>query len=64
MLNEYDCVRLRLPLDDVPVGAIGVILMAYTSPRVGYEVEFFDESKNSLGTFTTDEEHLEKIVIE
>lgn len=62
MLNEYDCVRLKLPLDrgDVPVGSAGVVLMVFTTPTVGYEVEFFDESGASLGNFTTGEEHIEK----
>ncbi len=62
MLSEYDSVRLTraLPMGNVPVGANGVVLIVYMEPQLGYEVEFFDNTGKSLGTFTTDEEHLEK----
>ena len=61
MLDEYDCVRLRKPLFNytIPVGSEGVVLMVYTQPTVGYEVEFFDASGKSLGTATTDDDHIE-----
>jgi hypothetical protein len=59
MLNEYDSVRLSQPLNEakVPVGSSGVVLMVYTEPTLGYEVEFFDTAGKSLGNFTTDEPH-------
>jgi uncharacterized protein DUF4926 len=62
MLKELESVILKMPLPEgnVPVGAHGVILIVYREPVVGYEVEFFDSSKRSLGSFTTDEEHIEK----
>jgi|SRR5580765_8800167 len=62
MLKEYDSVRLkkRLSVDTVPLGSDGVVLMVYKEPTLGYEVEFFDESHRSLGSFSTTENHLEK----
>jgi hypothetical protein len=62
MLNELDSVILKKPLPEgaVPVGAHGVIVMVYLEPVLGYEVEFFDSSQRSLGSFTTDDEHIEK----
>ena len=62
MLKEYDSVRLkrRLSVDTVPVGSDGVVVMVYREPTLGYEVEFFDESHRSLGSFSTTEDHLEK----
>jgi hypothetical protein len=63
MLKEYDSVRLRKPLLDnnIPVGSKGVVLLVYTNPRLAYEVEFFDPSGRSLGNFTMEEDHLEKL---
>lgn len=60
MLNELDSVILKIPLREgnVPVGAHGVVLIVYREPVIGYEVEFFDSSQRSLGSFTTDEEHI------
>jgi hypothetical protein len=62
MLRELDSVTLKLPLPEgiVPVGANGVVLVVYREPVPGYEVEFFDSSLRSLGTFTTDDDHIEK----
>ena len=62
MLKEYDSVRLKRPLsnDAVPVRSDGVVLIVYTEPTLGYEVEFFDESHRSIGSFTTTEDDLEK----
>ena len=62
MLKECDSVRLkrRLSVDTVPLGSDGVVLMVYKEPTLGYEVEFFDESRRSLGSFSTTEDHLEK----
>ena len=62
MLKEYASVRLKRPLsnDAVPVRSDGVVLIVYTEPTLGYEVEFFDESHRSLGSFTTTEDDLEK----
>jgi hypothetical protein len=63
MLRELDCVKLIAPLSegDVPMGSEGVVLMVYKEPPQEYEVEFFDSSQRSLGTFTTDEDHIEKL---
>jgi hypothetical protein len=62
MLEEFDSVRLRkaLPEGDVPLGSTGAVVMVYRVPSIGYEVEFFDKSGRSLGTYTTDEDHLER----
>ena len=62
MLQEYDVVRLRLTLADgnVPLGSTGTILIVYDHPVRAYEVEFMDNFGRSLGTFTTDDDHLEK----
>ena len=62
MLRELDSVTLKLPLPEgiVTEGANGVVLTVYREPVRGYEVEFFDSSLRSLGTFTTDDDHIAK----
>lgn len=62
MLKEYDSVRLKKPLSDdtVPVGSDGVVLIVYKEPTLAYEVEFFDKSHRSLGSFSTTGDDLEE----
>ena len=62
MLNEYDSVKLKLPLPNtaVLVGSAGVILLVYTEPWLAYEIEFFDGSMRSLGNYTVSPKDVEK----
>ena len=62
MLSELDSVTLTMPLPEggVPVGSQGVVLIVYREPTQAYEMGFFDTSLRSLGTFTTDDSHIEK----
>jgi Domain of unknown function (DUF4926) len=41
-----DAVKLlqALPDDDLPAGAIGVVVAEFTQPEEAYEVEFCDET--------------------
>ena len=62
MLQEYDTVVLTRPLPDasVPLWSLGVVLIVYTDPTPGYEVEFVDGAGNSIAVVTTDDAHLQK----
>jgi hypothetical protein len=61
MLNEYDTISLKTPLVEaaIPVGSKGIILMVFEFPSKAYEVEFFDVTNRSLGTFTVTEDQIE-----
>jgi hypothetical protein len=43
-----------------PWARTGLSSLFYRQPTLGYEVEFFDESHGSLGSFSTIEDDLEK----
>jgi hypothetical protein len=55
MYNEHDTFRLRLPLpgQTIPVGALGVVLMVFFGEQPEYEVEFPDGKGGNLGTMPT-----------
>jgi hypothetical protein len=40
VFNEYQMVRLKHPAGGLAAGTLGTVLMAYTHPKPGYEVEF------------------------
>jgi hypothetical protein len=63
MLSEYDSVVLVQPLNNeqVPLHSKGVILMVYTDPWLAYEVEFFDDSGESIGNFTVEDGDVKKL---
>lgn len=44
--------------DSVPKGCEGTIVMIYTSPTIGYEVEFVDEFRNTIDIITVKEEDI------
>lgn len=60
MFNEYDVVRLRVPLPahGLAAGTIGAVVMVYETPP-GYEVEFVDEAGDTLALVTLSGEELE-----
>jgi hypothetical protein len=71
-MQEYDIVRLKksLPDADIPIGSRGTIVMLYDGEPSAYEVEFLDadgntlcDSKSDIPTFTTDDEHIEKVIL-
>lgn len=41
-----------LPDDDLPVGAIGVVVAEFTQPEEAYEVEFCDETGATVAEVT------------
>lgn len=59
-MKEYDSIILvrRIPSSDIPVGTKGVIVMVFETPSKAYEVELFDDSMDSLGTFTVVEDDI------
>jgi hypothetical protein len=60
--EEYDCITSAIEIDEtVPAGAWGTILLILSKDPPVYEVEFFDNSKNSIGYFTVKEEFLRKL---
>lgn len=63
MLQEYAVVRLKRAVDSVPVqpGTTGAVLIVYDSDPAAYEVEFVDETGESLGTHTVLEANLEQV---
>ena len=53
MFNEYDCVRLTEDLtNDLKAGTRGTIVMIHEGPPVGYTVELFDDSGETIGVET------------
>jgi hypothetical protein len=59
MFKEFDVVIAKNELPGVPKGSIGAVLIVYEG-KGDYEVEFIDESGNSIGWFTVNEKDLEK----
>lgn len=62
-MQEYDTIVLTAPIEEgrIPAGTRGVILMVFESPSRAFEVELVDASHKSLGTFTVQEEQIEKV---
>jgi hypothetical protein len=59
MFSEFEVVRLKRDQSGLKAGAKGTILMVYEFPRVGYDVEFLDESGHTLALLTLYDEDLE-----
>jgi len=59
MFIEYDVVIAKNELPGVPKGSIGTILIVYES-GTDYEVEFLDESGNTIALLTVNEKDLKK----
>lgn len=51
MFKEYDVVLATRPLDNVPAGTIGTILIVYEEGKA-YEVEFMDIEGTTLNVLT------------
>lgn len=59
MYYLYQVVKANRQLSDtVQEGCKGTIVMIYTSPTIGYEVEFVDESLNTIDIITVKEEDI------
>lgn len=59
MYYLYQVVKAnRQVSDSVPKGCEGTIVMIYTSPTIGYEVEFVDEFRNTIDIITVKEEDI------
>ena len=61
MMNEYDVVRLKRTVPEVPLpqGTRGTIVHVYPADPTGYEVEFVDEAGKTLGIYTVSVNDLE-----
>jgi hypothetical protein len=59
MFREFEAVVAKNELPGVPKGSIGAVLIVYDG-KVDYEVEFFDDSWNTIGLLTVNEKDLEK----
>ena len=61
--NEMDIIRAskNFPNTGVRRGDIGTVMIAYGSPREGYEVEFVDENGYPRPTFAVQPEELELV---
>jgi hypothetical protein len=51
-------VKLKRPVDRLAAGSVGTVVMVYSSPRVGYEVEFTDGGIITLALLTLGDEDL------
>jgi hypothetical protein len=60
MKKLYDIVTLIKQANgiNVPIGAIGSVLMIHDVEPVAYEVEFFSFEKNYLGVFTVTDDQI------
>jgi len=66
MFSDYDSFVLvqAIPGEDIPVGAVGVVLLVLDSGRRIYEVEFPDKCGISIGrkaTYTISEEYMRAV---
>ena len=59
-MNELDCVCLTRPFEDLAVGTEGTIVYKYNDED--FEVEFFDESSETIGVYTIGSSYLEVTV--
>jgi hypothetical protein len=62
MLQEYDIVCLKRTVSSIPLppATKGTVLIVYPSNPPAYEVEFVDVTGKSLGTYTVEEDNLER----
>jgi Domain of unknown function (DUF4926) len=62
IFKEYDVIRLKRFSNEVPLqpGTEGTILMIHD--HANYEVEFFDRTGKSVGTFTVKRENIELVL--
>jgi len=62
MIKEYDIVKAVKDLNDkVKEGSEGTVLMVYPDFPSVYEIEFFDEMKESLDVLTVQVDDLIKV---
>lgn len=62
MIKEYAVVRAIKKLSPtVPEGTIGIVVMVYTEPTLGYEVEFFDDNHETLEVLTVYPDDIEVV---
>jgi hypothetical protein len=52
MFDEYQLVRLKHAAGGLREGTLGTVVMVYTYPWPGYEVEFCDENGFTLALLT------------
>lgn len=53
MYKEYEVVVASKDLNDVVLkGCKGTIVLVYTRPALGYEVEFFNSENETIGVLT------------
>lgn len=62
MLQEYDLVRLKQPMESPKLGVdvIGTIVMVYDDPPA-YEVEFVDDKGSTLAILTLEEDKFTRV---
>ncbi len=58
-MNELDVVRLIKEFEGLPIGIEGTIVHKYNQKC--FEVEFFDEERNTIDVHTTPIEYIESI---
>ena len=58
-MKELDVVRLKSVFSDLPTGTTGTIVLEYDGKY--FEVEFFDENRDTIAVVTTPVELLELI---
>lgn len=58
-MKELDVVKLTIEYNSIPAGTKGVIVLEYDETH--FEVEFFDESGNTIDVLTTPIDILELV---
>ena len=58
-MKEYDTIRLKRQIEQIPIGTKGVVLMVFGSPSRAYEIELVDSAGGSLGTYTVTDDQIE-----
>lgn len=57
-MEEYELVKLNKDFKDLKKGTLGTIVLKYNDEN--YEVEFFDDEKNTIGVYTINISYLDK----
>lgn len=61
MFQEYQIVKLKKGIKDIPFGSMGTILIVHDGLPPAYIVEFINDEGKTIGVETITEENLELI---
>ena len=64
MFNEFEVVKSTKQLpENVPKGTKGTVLVKYSNPRIGYEVEFVDDKGDFFNLLTVYPDDIYELIV-